>query len=168
MPDQTPIYDFTYPCPGEVVNEASFSTLTGEIDAVTTTLDTAAFYALNRYNVLPVIGNSELAAVGVTTLPTPQYVFPADGIWEVYAELTGFGSGETTINGHRVFFLHNATEYHGQTQNTEANTAIPPWAQNVLIVAAGDTLRVRYFWSGTGGPRSVTAMLSARMLCRLA
>ena len=165
MPDTTPIYGFTYPCPGEVVNEASFSTLTGQIDTVLAALDVAADDALTRPHA-GVLGNAESVPVSVgTLLPTPQVVFPTAGVWEAIAASSA-GSGETTIDAHRLLFRHNATDYHGQTQNTEGNQGFrAPWAHNVFVAAAGDTLRVIDFWAGTGGPRTLVVTLFTRLIC---
>ena len=162
MPANTPIYGFTYQCPGDTVDAADFALLGGQIDTVLTALDTASNNALNRYNAGPTDGASQAVVSGVeATLATPVYTFPVAGIWVVRATVPN--PGFATINMIRVRIRHNATDYCGQTQNTEPNVGLEPWASVALVAAAGDTTQIRYIFNGAG-PVNVFGTMTVRLV----
>lgn len=162
MPDNTDIYGFTYPCPGDTVDAADFTLLGSQIDAVLTALDTAQNNAINRYNTGTLFGTPQAVNSGVeATLTTPSYTFPIAGLWLVRGTVPN--PGFATINMTRVRIRHNTTDYCGQTQNTEPNLGLEPWAATLLVAAAGDTTQIRYLFNGTG-PVNVSGEMTARLL----
>ena len=162
MPANTPIYGFTYQCPGDTVDPADFATLGGQIDAVIAAQDTARNNALNRYNTGPLFGALQAVASGVeATLATPSYTFPVSGLWVVRGTVPN--PGFATVNMTRVRIRHNATDYTGQTQNTEPNFGLEPWAATTLVATAGDTVQLRYLFNGAG-PVNVFGEMTVRLL----
>lgn len=162
MPQNTPIYGFTYQCPGDVVDAADFTTLGAQIDAVIAAQDTARNDALNRYNSGTIFGASQAVAANTdTTLATPLYTFPVAGIWVVRGSMNN--PGFATVNMTRVRIRHNTTDYDGQTQNTEPNIGLEPWAGVPLVVAAGDTCQLRVMYNGVG-PVNISGNMTVRMI----
>lgn len=161
MPANTPIYGFTYQCPGDTVDPADFALLGGQIDAQITAQDTARNDALNRYNSGTITGAPQAVVTGVeATLATPSYTLPVSGIWIVRGTVPN--PGFATVNMTRVRIRHNATDYYGQTQNTEPNAGLEPWAAQVVVGAAGDTVQLRYLFNGAG-PVNVFGEMTVRL-----
>lgn len=164
MPRNTPIYGFTYQCPGDIVDAADFATLGGQIDAVHTALDALQVRMLNRRNT-SVDQSAAGVASGVEVSLAPAYVFPVAGIWQVRGQVNN--PGFATINLLRIRLRHNATDYKGQSSNTEGNQGqAVPWSATCFIAAAGDTGQIRYLYNGVG-PVNVNGTFSARLIAEI-
>ena len=169
MPETTPIYGFSYPCAGDVVDPADFATLGGQIDTALDAADADMQYALNRYNVT-LIGAAQGATVNVdVTLTTPTYTAPVAGVWLVRAHVARTTT-PTTVNMMRTRLLHSIAPAlrYGQTANTEGNQSLfKPWAAAPFVATAGSVFSIIFQWNGTG-TMNVQGFLSARLLCRIA
>lgn len=168
MPDNTDIYGFTYPCPGEAITPAAISLLTGQIDAKLADVDDDAFYMINRYNAT-VTGTAQNILQGVeTVLANPSYVFPVAGVWQAAAEVFPAG-GPAAVNSFRTRLRHNAATGFGITINTENFILDASRPARPFVVAAGDTLTIAAFYSGTvGSNMNVTGRLAVKLVCRIA
>lgn len=164
MPDNTPIYGFTYPCPGDTVDDADFALLGAQIDAKNTELDGLQVRMLNRRNT-SVDQSAAGVASGVEVSLAPAYVFPVAGIWQVRGQVNN--PGFATINLLRVRLRHNVLDIPGQSSNTEGDQgSAVPWAATCFVVAAGDTGQIRYLYNG-GGPVNVNGTFSARLIAEI-
>jgi hypothetical protein len=164
MPRNTPIYGFTYQCPGDIVDAADFALLGGQIDAKMTALDALQVRMLTRRNT-----NVDQSAVGVASgveaSLAPAYVFPVAGIYQVRGIVNN--PGFATINMQRVRLRHNVTDYLGQTANTEGNQgALVPWGATCFVAAAGDTGQLRYLFNGSG-PVNINGTFSVRLIAEI-
>src|SRR5687767_4048199 len=164
MAENTPIYGFTYPCPGEIVSAADFALLGGQIDAKLTALDALQVRMLTRRNT-NVFQSAAGVASGVEASLTPAYVFPVAGIYQVRGGINN--PGFATVNMQRVRLRHNVTDYPGQTANTEGDQgAMVPWAATCFVAAAGDTGQMRYLFNGSG-PVNINGTFSVRLIAEI-
>lgn len=164
MPRNTPIYGFTYQCPGDIVDAADFALLGGQIDTVHTALDALQVRMLNRRN-MSIDQSAAGVASGVEVSLAPAYVFPVAGIWQVRGQVNN--PGFATINLLRLRLRHNVLDIPGQSQNTEGNQGnAVPWAATCFIAAAGDTGQMRYLYNGSG-PVNVFGTFSARLIAEI-
>jgi hypothetical protein len=166
MPGITPIYGFTYPCPGEAISPATIALLTGQIDAKMSDVDADWFYMLNRYNT-EVPGVTQNIPNGVeTVLLAPTYTFPVAGVWQVTAAVIPFG-GPATINMFRARLRINATARFGITANTQNFVLNTPRPQAPMVAAAGDVASITCIYNGSG-TMDVQGRLAAKLVCRIA
>lgn len=169
MPANTPIYAFTYPCPGDLVTAGAFNTLANQID--TKLLDLQADYTLglNRYSTYQsAVGSQSIpsGAETVITLVGMSYVIPMAGVWVVTAEVIPTTS-PATITVERARVHQNGTFRFGFSQNTEGNNNRTCVASGPIVAALGDTITVRFLHTGSVA-MSVTGTLSAKMLVKIA
>lgn len=167
MPASTPIYGFTYPCPGEAVSPAAIALLTGQIDTRMSDVDTDWFEMLNRRNINDSFGATQNITAGVETpLVTPTYVFPVAGVYFVFGDVFSL-STPATINSFRARLRLNGVARFGVTQNTENFITSAPRATVPMVAAAGDTASITVFYSGSA-TMNVQGRIAAKLVCRIA
>ena len=167
MTANTPIYGFTYPCPGEVVDPAAFALLAGQIDTKLNDVNNDWILDLNRYNVDISSSANQTITNGVdTVLTTPQYTFPISGVWIVSAQVFN-QSTPVTLNSMRARLRINATARFGMTTNPEAFAIGYPQPTVPMVAVAGDVASITFFYNGSG-TMDVNANLQAKLLCRIA
>jgi len=166
MPANTPIYGFTYPCPGDTVDAADFQLLATQIEAALVVVDQDYDLALNRFNV-DLNGNTQNIAAGVATVITvPQYTIPADGVYLVSAIISP-ASSPATFNALRVRVQQAAVSRFGFTINTELNTGRTYATSGPVVATAGQVIRAEALFSGAA-TLDVFVNLSVREVCRIA
>lgn len=169
MPENTPIYGFTYPCPGEDVDAAAFALLAGQLDTKMADVNADWFYALNRYNTHVPAGSTQVLAAGVeVTLTTigSTFTVPVAGVWAFKAALQSTVA-PATITAWRARIAQNGVAKYGETQNEETNLTLGPQPRVMLPCAAGDAITVVTFYTGTG-TMTVNCQISAKQICRIA
>lgn len=166
MPENTDIYGFTYPCPGEAITPAAIALLTSQIDAKLSDVNTDWFEMLNRRNTTVQGVTQNIAAGAEVVLATPTYVFPVSGVYIVDFEVFSLSS-PATINSFRARPRINATPRFGVTMNTENFITAGPRPGVPMVAVAGDTAAVAVVYNGTG-TMDVQARLGAKLLCRIA
>jgi len=169
MPASTPIYGFTYPCQGETISPAAFSTLANQIDVKLAEVEADRFLALNRYNSDLSGFPSEVVPNGVdTTLTSPAstYTLPMAGVYifDVTADPT---STPATVNMLQASVYQNGVFRFAMTKNTEGNSAVDSTPSGPIVGAAGDVITTRFFYSGSG-TMNVRSTMSVKMLVRIA
>jgi|SRR5688572_928085 len=173
MPENTPIYGFTYPCPGDPVTAASFATLATQIDTRLLSIQDDEEWALGRFSVQQTMSpNQGAIAQGVETALAnagSTYVIPADGVY--VANATTQITATTSVDSARLRLRLNAVSIPGRTYNN----ANAPFATNTFNftvpsapfpAVAGDTISAAVLWFGVGtGTASFT--LHVRMVVRI-
>lgn len=166
MPDSTPIYGFTYPCPGETVDATDFQLLANQIDAALAVVDQDYDLALNRYN-FDQDGTLQNIPAGVdTAITAPQYTLPVAGVFLVSARTVTLSS-PATFNALRTRIQQAAVSRFGFTSNTELNTGRTFTTSGPIVGTAGQVIRATCLFSGAA-TLDVSVSLSVRMVCRIA
>lgn len=168
MPGQTPIFNFPYPCPGEMITAQSFANLANAIDAKLTEVNADMIFALNRPNVDKDDASTQVTNPGVvTTLTNPDstYTIPVAGVWVVSVSIQP-DTFPATISYQRGQLLQNAVLRSGITHDSENNLPVPCRPFGVFVAAVGDVITTTYLWTGTG-TITVSTRLSAKLLCRI-
>jgi hypothetical protein len=166
MPDTTPIYGFTYPCPGDTVDATDFQLLATQIDTQLAVVDADYDAALNRRNV-DFDGTLQNIAAGVATaITTPQYTLPVDGVFLVSLRTVTLSS-PATFNALRTRGQQAAVSRFGFTSNTELNTGRTFVTSGPIVGTAGQIIRAECLFSGAG-TLDVSVSMSVRMVCRIA
>ena len=168
MPDTTPIYGFTYPCPGETVSSASFTTLANQIDAKLVEVNNDLTFALNRPNMdVGATATTQTITAGVDTvltIPTSTYTISVAGVWMVRARMHTFSL--PTVNMMRGRIRQNGVVRYSYTTNTEGNNPGPVVPLGPIVAAAGDVITLQFLYNGAG-TMDVFAFLSAKLLVRI-
>lgn len=168
MPDSTPIYGFTYPCPGEVVSAADFTLLANQIDAKLTDVNNDLNAALLRRNIQVTPPGTQVIPAGVETtltIPGMTYVIPEAGVWVIRVAV--FPQTFPTVQMMRARIFQNGVLRSGFTHNTEADVTNPPIPFGPVVAAVGDTITTRFLYSGAG-TMTVSAVFSAKLIVRIA
>lgn len=169
MPESTPIYGFTYPCPDETITSTSFTTLANQIDTKLLDVNNDLVAALERRNVQPNIAGPQTIAAGVETVLTlagMTYVIPQSGIW-IVKSIVNAASTPATVNSMRARILQNAVVRLGFTHNTELNVTNSPIPAGPIVATAGDTITTSFLYDGVG-TMDVNASFSAKLIVRIA
>jgi hypothetical protein len=173
MPENTPIYGFTYPCPGDPIDAASFATLANQIDTRLLSMQSDEQWTLGRYSVQLTMTPAQGAIVqGVETALTnadSTYVVPADGVYIA----TGIAQVNSTItvDSARLRLRLNAVSIPGRTYNNAnapfpANTYTFDVPSAPFVAVAGDTISAAVLWFGAG-VGTAFFQLHVRMLVRI-
>lgn len=166
MPASTPIYGFTYPCPGETVDAAAIALLAGQLDTKLSDVDADWFAMLNRRNV-DFSGATQTLTSGVEAqLASPQFTVLESGVYIVYALLVNV-STPATLNSFRARPRINATARYGITQRVKNLSQFLPQPSVPMVAVAGDVISINAFYSGAG-TMDVQGTLSIKQLCRIA
>lgn len=173
MPENTPIYGFTYPCPGDPVTAASFTTLANQIDTRLLSMQDDEEWALGRYSVQQTMTpNQGAIAQGVETALVnagSTYVIPADGVY-VANGITQITS-TTSVDSARLRLRLNAVSIPGRSYNN----ANAPFATNTFnftvpsapfVAVTGDTISAAVLWFGVG-TGTAFFVLHVRMVVRI-
>jgi hypothetical protein len=171
MPASTPVYGFTYPCPGETVTPAAFALLAGQIDTKLADVDLDRVAALNRRNRDSGGGPTQTIGAGaetVLTMPSSTYTIPAgeSGVWYVTVTLTPL-STPATSNMLRIRIMQNAVKRTAYTFNPEPNSPQSFSASAPILGIAGDVITTSFIYNGTG-TIDVQATMSIKKFVRLA
>lgn len=170
MPESTPIYGFTYPCPDEVVTAAAFATLANQIDAKLLELDADEEAALNRRNSDTAQVGFQTIAVNVeTALTSPDtiYTVTVPGVYVVHAVVTDNPSGSPTITGWRARVRQNGVARFGFTHSTPSNTVNPLEPGGVIVAAAGDVFTIAVLFTGAG-TLDVAGSIQVKLITKIA
>jgi len=165
MPESTPIYGFTFPCPGETVSPAAFTTLANQIDAKLVELGTLTNFALNRPNVAINESGSQTITAGVDTVLTlidSTFVIPTAGVWVVHVEVRP-QTLPPTLTMTRARVRQNAVVRFGFNHDAEGNNPVICRPAGVIIGAVGDVITTQFLYTGSG-TMDVQAELSAKMI----
>lgn len=169
MPDTTPIYGFTFPCPDETITSAAFTTLANQIDAKLLDVNADLTLALNRPNMdQGATTPTQTITAGVDTvltIATSLYTIPAAGVWVVRASINTLGVA--TVNMMRGRIRQNGTVRFSYVTNTEGNNPGPVIPLGPIVAAAGDAITLQFLFNGAG-TMDVFANLNAKMLVRIA
>lgn len=167
MPESTPIYGFTSPCPGETVTSAAFATLANQIDAKLLEVDADRVAALNRRNVSLNGGAVQTIPANVNTLLTltgSTYTIPQAGVWIVRVSVNTTSSPTVTMM--RAQVRQNGTVRFEFIQNTEGDTTNPVTPVGPIVAAAGDVITTMFQFNGAG-TMDVFANLDAKLIVRI-
>jgi hypothetical protein len=170
MPDSTPIYGFTFPCPDETVSPAAFALLANQIDAALTLVNADAFLAANRFNVDLSASGFQVIAVNVETALTSvaaTYTLPMSGVYIVHAVFTDDPGAGPTVTFFRGRVFQNGVFRFGFGQSTDNNTVHAMQPIGPIVGAAGDVITLRAFFNGAG-TLGVNGRLDAKMIVRIA
>lgn len=173
MPESTPIYGFTYPCPSDTVDAADFATLANQIDARLLLMQDDEQWALGRYSVQQQMSPNQAGlAQGVETALVnagSTYVIPADGVYIA----TGFCqvTATTSVDSARLRLRRNGVSIPGRTYNNAnapfaTNTFTFDVPSNPFVAVTGDTLSAAVLWFGVG-TATVFFLLHVRMIVRM-
>lgn len=168
MPENTPIYGFTYPCPDEVVSAADFTSLANQIDAKLLDVNNDLNAALLRRNIQVTPPGTQVITAGVETtltIPGMTYVIPEAGVW--IFRVAVFPQTFPTVQMMRARIFQNGLLRSGFTHNTESNVTNPPIPFGPIVAAVGDTITTRFLYSGAA-TMTVSAVLSAKLIVRIA
>jgi hypothetical protein len=168
MPASTPIYGFTYPCPGDTISSATFTTLANQIDAKLLDLSSTATLALNRPNIElddPGVQTVTAGVDTVLTLSDSTYVIPMAGVWVFWVEVAP-ASSPPTITMVRARVRQNGVVRYGMNLDTEANNTITVRTTGVLVAASGDVVSTQYLYTGSG-TMDVQTKFSAKMIVQI-
>lgn len=168
MPDSTPIYGFTFPCPGEVVSAADFTLLANQIDAKLLDVNNDLDAALLRRNFRVFPPGTQVITAGVDTvltIPGSSYVIPESGVWVFSAAV--FPQTLPTVQMMRARIQQNGVTRSGFTHNTENNVTNAPTPFGPIVAAVGDTITIRFLYAGAA-TMTVRALLSAKLIVRIA
>lgn len=171
MPASTPVYGFTYPCPGEVVTPAAIALLAGQIDTKLSDVNNDRTAALNRRNRDSGGGPTQTIAAGVETvltMPSSTYTIPGGeaGIWYVTVVLLPL-STPATSNMLRIRIMQNAVKRTAYTFNPETNNPQLFSCSAPILGAAGDVITTSFIYNGTG-TIDVQATMTIKKFARLA
>lgn len=169
MPANTPIYGFTYPCPGDLITAGAFTTLANQIDAKLLELQADLDIGLNRHSTFFFSPTTQSVPTGVDTALTPMgmtYVIPMSGVWIISAMVFPF-SAPATISVERTRVLQNAVYRFGFTQNTEGNVTKDCQATGPIVAVAGDVITVNFLHTGSVA-MTVSGAFTAKMLVKSA
>ena len=186
MPGMTPIYGITYPCGGEAIDVDALATFSRTLDAALVAGAAEMDAAANRPNaqIRYLIGSTQQTVVfNVATTVTYAFeLYDNDAMADVvanpdrlvcqtggvYAVSTSFSlSGMTTLTGCTIIITVNSVEV-GRWKNrvitggtfTECTLAMP------VDLFPGDVVRTQVFWTGTGGPATISNnSMAASLLC---
>ncbi len=169
MPGSTSL-GIPYPLPGEVIDAADFQDMSVAVDALLSQLDVLRDLVGARPSAA-MSGGSVATATGVNGTVTnfstvtwdtggycdlgvhpSSFVVPAGLYW---VSCTGFLSGATTVANKRLMIRSSATDWGGQSTDITTGTgngSMSVTSGTVVATAASNTIEVRTFWSGTGGP----------------
>lgn len=171
MPENTPIYGFTYPCPSDTVDAADFATLATQIDTRLLAMQDDEEWALGRYSVTQVMTPNQAGlAQGVETVLVnagSTYVIPADGVWIAAGALQCVAT--TNVDSARLRLRLNGVAIPGRTYNNDpasVQTQLFDLPAAPFVAVAGDTISAAVLWFGVG---TVTAIfrLDVRMIVRM-
>lgn len=173
MPENTPIYGFTYPCPGDPINATTFATLANQIDAQLLVLQDDEEWALGRYSVSQTMSPNQAGLVqGVETAlsnANSTYVIPADGVYIANAATQGIAT--TSVDSMRLRLRLNGVPIPGRSYNNAASpfpdsTQVFDIPSNPFVAVTGDTISAAVLWFGVG---TLTAFLrlDVRMIVRI-
>lgn len=168
MPESTPIYGFTYPCPDETITSAAFNTLANQIDTKLNDVNNDLILALNRPNV-DQGGSAVLQTIAagvdtVLTIPEATYTILTPGVWMVRAVINTFNL--PTVNMMRGRIRQNGVVRYSYTTNTEGNNPGPVIPLGPIVAAAGDVISLQFLFNGAG-TMDVFATLTAKMWVRI-
>lgn len=167
MPANTPIYGFTYPCPGDLITAGAFTTLANQIDAKLLDLSDDLDIGLNRHSTFLYALPPQLVPTGVdTALTALTYVIPMAGVWIVKANAFT-ADNPATITVERIRVLQNAVYRFGFTQNTEGNVPKQCDAQGPIVAAVGDIISVNFLHTASVAI-NVGGHFAAKMLVKSA
>jgi hypothetical protein len=172
MPENTPIYGFTYPCPFDTVDATDFATLANQIDAQLLSMQDDEEWALGRYSVIQTMTPSQPGLVqGVETALVnagSTYVIPADGVYIA----TGIAqvAATTSVDSARLRLRLNAVSIPGRTYNNAnapfvTNTFTFDTPSAPFVAVTGDTISAAILWFGVG-TGTAFFQLHVRMLVR--
>lgn len=173
MPENTPIYGFTYPCPGDTVDATDFATLANQIDARLLSMRDDEEWALGRYSVQQTMTPNQGGLVqGVETALVnagSTYVIPADGVY--IANATTQVTSTTSVDSARLRLRRNGVSIPGRTYNNAnapfaTNTFDFDIPSNPFVAVAGDTISAAVLWFGVG-TGTATLRLDVRMIVRI-
>lgn len=170
MPESTPIYGFTYPCPDEVVTSAHFATLANQIDAKLLELDADQNLALNRPNVDVAQAGFQTIPVGVETVltsPDATYTASMSGVYVVRGSVADDPGASPTITGWRARVRRNGVTQFGFTHSTPGNTVHPLQPTGVIVATAGDVFTIAVLFTGAG-TLNVGGAMQAKLITRIA
>lgn len=169
MPASTPIYDFPYPCPDEVVGSGSFLALATAIDSKLNELAADQTAALNRPNARrqSAVNTATNGVLSVTIGAGSSFTIPAAGVWLVSAFVPSVG-GAGVLNELRLRVRQNTTARFGVTRNTTSGiTFLNAICMGPLVCGVGDTIDTDFFYTGTL-TATYTVILNLKMIVRTA
>lgn len=170
MPDFTPVYGFTFPCPDEVVTSAHFATLANQIDAKLLELDADENLALNRPNIdVEQVGFQTIPVNVETVLTSPftTYTASISGVYVVRGRVTDDPADSPTITGWRARVRQNGVARFGFTHSTPNNNVNPLIPTGVIVAAAGDVFTIAVLFTGAG-TLDVAGAMEAKLITRIA
>lgn len=169
MPGSTSL-GIPYPLQGEVIDAASFQAMSTAVDTLLTSLDALRDLALTKPSA-GLTGGSIATATGVngtvanyTTIQWDtagyanlgthpnSFVVPPGIYW---ASCGGNLSGATTVATKRLGILFNSIIWGAQATDITSGTGNGTFSVSsgvIVCSAPTNTIEVRTFWSGTGGP----------------
>lgn len=173
MPENTPIFGFTYPCPGDPIDPAAFATLANQVDAQLLSIQDDEEWTLGRYSVQQqMTPNQGGMAQGVETVLVnagSTYVIPADGVYIAHAEYQV--TSTVSVDSARLRLRLNGNAIPGRTYNNAnapfaTNTFTSTIPSNPFVAATGDTISAAVLWFGVG-VGTAFFVLDVRMIVRI-
>lgn len=180
MPDITPVYGITFPCVGEAINAATFTSFATTMEAALATVAAVGLQALHppsvgaRVNQAVTVAtptdctcvekywdNASIAAVASTA-----FTAPVTGMYQLAASVGAVGF--TTMTSLKLALTVNTVEQ--LVFKYPASTGASPVSVNphgLLRLVAADQVRARLTWTGTGGPITANGAVSITLHSRL-
>lgn len=180
MPNITPTWGLTYPCPGEVVGAQAFAQFNQDVEEALAALDAMEEAAANRPAVRMTRPNpAVIAAGGVTTVPMQSVDFvvnwpnplvqqvPVKGLYEIsYQQLAATGFATVTGETVQLTFTTNVSII-GRTWNNINNFTEDMHVCGTVPLNAGEAITASYSPFGTGNFTIPEAALSVHLICRI-
>lgn len=179
MPGATPVFGIRYPVMGDPITTTVFQDEATDIEAAVASVDALATARLNRPYV--VVFGSFTAVIAVETVVTwtgegrdtdnmftlgapTVLTVNTPGVYLVTANMDS--PFATTITAVRTSLLRNGVVQYAQSKRSQNNgIGADTLLSGLISCAAGDTLQVRFLWTGTGGPASSFSVVSACLVC---
>ncbi len=167
MPDATPIYEFPYPCPDDVISPAAFSDLANAIDAKLNELATQEQETLFRpsFELFGVTNTAAAGVVKVTTGTESSVVAPLSAVYMVTAEASP-QTGGVSVDAIRLRVRLAGTPFFGNTINhvNDGGLFPSPHCTGMLIATAGDLIDTDFLFTGSGN-LDYRVDMTIKMIC---
>lgn len=182
MPDSSPTFAIPYPCVGEPITLATFSSFATAVEAAIASVDAVEDFVLSRPSAFVVNSGSTSVPLNVSTpLTYDTELWDTDGMGNlgannerltiqtngVYMIFGGTNStaAPATLTSNAVILTKNGTTFAENKQDSTSNT-FPTHATSIIPCISGDIIRCNYLWTGTVGPINIGGRLGARLLVR--
>lgn len=176
----TPVYGIVFPCEGDLITPTAFSTFATSVEAALNTVAAVEAQALFPPSTSVRVNQPGVALAtptdctyveeywdnaAIATVATAILTIPATGMYLVTASVGV--SGFATITTLKTAVTVNAVEQLAMKYVPSGGAPVAAIPQGLLRLAAGDQVRCRVTWNGTGGPATATGIFALTLHSRL-